>query len=274
MHKLSLAYSPCPNDTFLFEALVHGRIDTEGLAFEVHLADIKELNTLARTGAVDVCKVSYFAYHFLQQDYALLEGGSALGRGCGPLIVSKHPLTKTDLTTAAIAIPGLDTTAHLLLHYYAPEAVNRHVLLFHEIMPAVARGEVDAGVIIHESRFVYPQHGLQLVQDLGAYWEQQTGLPIPLGGIVAKKTLGTETIEKLNRVLRRSVEYVFAHRETVMPYVRAHAQEMEEAVMLAHIGLYVNDYSIALGAEGHRAVAYLLKTATEMQGLVAPAQPN
>jgi 1,4-dihydroxy-6-naphthoate synthase len=266
--NLTLAYSPCPNDTFLFDAAVHGRIDTEGLAFDVHLADIKELNTLARTGAVQVCKVSYFAYSLLRPHYTLLEAGSALGQNCGPLLISKRPLTKEDLPGCTIAIPGADTTAHLLLQFYAPNATRRQVMLFHEIMPAVASGAVDAGVIIHESRFVYPNYGLQLVQDLGQYWEDQTGLPIPLGGIVAKSELGAETIGKLNRVIRRSVEYAFANPATVMPYVRAHAQEMDEAVMRAHIDLYVNQFSVDLGPHGHAAIGKLLQTAATMQHLV------
>lgn len=266
--KLSLAYSPCPNDTFLFDAAVHGRIDTEGLAFDVQLADIKELNALARAGAVQVCKVSYFAYALLQPQYTLLEAGSALGQNCGPLLISKRKISVDELQHCTIAIPGTDTTANLLLQFFAPQAARRQVLLFSDIMPAVARGAVDAGVIIHESRFVYPNFGLQLIQDLGEYWEAQTGLSIPLGGIVTKTELGPEVIGKLNRVIRRSVEYAFANTDVVMPYVRAHAQEMDESVMRAHINLYVNQYSVDLGVHGHAAVERLLQTAATMRQLV------
>lgn len=267
--NLRLAFSPCPNDTFLFEAAIHNRIDTEGLQFEVVHADIKELNTLAHNQGVDVCKVSYFAYYFLQEKYTLLESGSALGQNCGPLLVSKKPLLFDDLPNATIAIPGIDTTGHLLLQFYAPQAQKRTVMLFHEIMPAVASGQVDAGVIIHESRFVYPNYGLQLVQDMGAYWETKTGMPIPLGGIIAKKELGTDVMQKLNRVLRRSVEFAFANPTLVMPYVRAHAQEMDETVMKAHIDLYVNQYSVDLGRAGHNAINTLLQVAESMKSIVA-----
>lgn len=265
---LSLAYSTCPNDTFIFEALVHGRVDTEGMSFDVQLADIKELNGLARMGAVQVCKVSYFAYALLQQQYALLDAGSALGRGCGPLLISKRRITPDELPQLRIGIPGADTTAHLLLHYYAPQATNRMVLRFDEIMPAILRGELDAGVIIHESRFVYPQLGLQLVADLGAHWEQQTGAPIPLGGIVAQHCLGAEVVGKLNRSLRRSIEYAIANPQVVMPYVRQHAQEMNDMVMGAHIELYVNDYSVQLGTDGQQAVNKLLHVAQPLLHLV------
>lgn len=262
--KLSLAISPCPNDTFLFEPLLARRIDTEGLEFDLQFADIAELNQLARHGATDVVKLSFFTYAMVREQYALLEAGSALGRGCGPLLVSREPLTRDDLARARIAIPGVDTTAHLLLQSYAPEAVRREVRVFHEIMPAVLSSEYDAGVIIHESRFTYAQLGLQLVEDLGSYWERTTGLPIPLGAIAAKRTLGSDVIASLNRVIRRSAEYALANPDVPMPFVRAHAQEMDEAVMRAHIALYVNEFSVDLGPEGHRVVATLLERADKM----------
>jgi 1,4-dihydroxy-6-naphthoate synthase len=262
--ELSLAFSPCPNDTFIFEALVHNRIDTEGLSFRVQHGDIRELNQLAEAGTPDVVKVSFFAYHFIQQQYALLESGAALGRGCGPLLVARRPISKEELPEMRIGIPGWHTTAHLLLHTYAPTATKREVMLFHEIMPAVADGRLDAGLIIHESRFTYPDYGLQQIVDLGAYWEETTGKPIPLGGIVAKQSLGAHVHEKLSRVIRRSVEYAYANREVVMPYIQAHAQEMDEAVMNAHIALYVNEFSLDLGKEGHSAIDELMKYAADL----------
>ena len=264
---LHLAISPCPNDTFLFDAWVHGRIDTEGLVPQVQLADIAELNALARQGTPDVVKLSFFTYHLVSEQYALLEAGAALGRGCGPLLVSRAPLAPEQLAQARIAIPGRDTTAHLLLEVYAPQAQQRVVYPFEQIMPAVARGEADAGVIIHESRFTYAAHGLHLVQDLGAHWEAVTGLPIPLGGIAARRSLGPERLAVLNRVMRRSAEYALARPEVAMPWVRTHAQEMDEAVMRAHIALYVNDYSVALGAEGHAAVQRLRAEAERLVAL-------
>lgn len=267
---MRLAISPCPNDTFLFAAALHNWVDTEGLNLDVHYADIDELNSLARNGSVDVVKISYFTYAMVRQQYQLLDSGSALGRGVGPLVVSRHPMTREQLTQSKIAIPGWGTTAHLLLQFYAPElpVENRNVRLFHDIMPAVAAGQYDAGLIIHESRFTYPQHGLHLVQDLGTYWEQQTGLPIPLGGIVAKHDLGEDVHGRLNRVIRRSAEYAFANEAQVMPYVRQHAQEMDEAVMRQHIELYVNQYSISLGDEGHAAINRLMETASTLTYLV------
>lgn len=265
--ELEFAFSPCPNDTFSFAAAVHGWVDTEGLVLRPRMADILELNRMARQGEVPVCKVSFFAYHFLRPQYTLLEAGAALGRGVGPLVVSREPLSKAQLADAQIAIPGRDTTAHLLFEYYAPEAQKREVRLFHEILSAVARGEVDAGVIIHESRFTYPDYGLHWVQDLGVFWEQQTGSPIPLGGIVARTDLGEESLARLNRVLRRSVEFGFRHPEHVQPYVAAHAQEMTEDVQRRHIQLYVTPFSLDLGSEGHRAIETLLLIAARVSAL-------
>lgn len=265
--ELTLGISPCPNDTFAFGAAIHGYIDTEGLRFNTQLSDIKELNLAARTGIFDVCKVSFFAYQFIRNHYTLLEAGAALGRGVGPLIVAKTPMTAADLGAAKIALPGRDTTAHLLLNFFAPHAMQRQEMLFHQIMPAVAQGRVDAGVVIHESRFTYQEHDLHLVQDLGEYWESETGLPIPLGGIVAQKRLGEAVIAKLNRVLRKSVEFAFAHPTQLMPYVAEHAQELSEDVMRKHIALYVNDFSVDLGPEGHAAVDRLLQEAQAIEVL-------
>ena len=262
--QLTLAYSPCPNDTFIFDALVHQKVDTEGLQFRVQLLDIQELNALAASQpGPDVVKVSFFQYAQLLQRYQLLESGAALGRGCGPLVVARETMTRQQVADSNIAIPGWNTTAHLLLNHWCPEVRNKQVLPFHEIMPAVASGELDAGLIIHESRFTYPQYGLQQVVDLGAHWEETTSLPIPLGGIIARKDLGWEVIARVDRALARSIEYAFAHRADVMPYVRAHAQEMADEVMEQHIALYVNEYTHQLGPEGHLAVDFLIHYAQQ-----------
>jgi 1,4-dihydroxy-6-naphthoate synthase len=271
--ELTLAYSTCPNDTFIFEALVHGRVDTEGLHFRVVLEDILELNARARAGRADVCKVSFLAYAQLQDRWTLLPSGAALGRGVGPLLVARSPLSADDLATAQIGIPGWDTTAHLLFHRFAPQAQERRVLRFDQIMPAVARGELDAGVIIHESRFTYKQWGLQCLADLGAHWEADLGVPIPLGGIIAQQALGPDIHAKLARSIRRSLAFARAQPHIVQPYVAAHAQEMAADVMQQHIDLYVNDFSLDLGPEGQQAVKVLLAEAPQMQAFASHHQP-
>ena len=192
-HTIRLGFSTCPNDTFMFDALVHGRIDTGSVRYDVHLADILHLNKMAMAGELDMVKISYNTYGQIRDQYELLDAGSALGHNCGPLLISKKPLTSKEIVDQklTVAIPGKNTTANLLLGYYAPEIANKEEMLFHEIMPAVLEDRVDAGVIIHENRFTYQKFGLKLVQDLGEFWEGKTGLPIPLGAIVAKKSLGT-----------------------------------------------------------------------------------
>ncbi len=264
--KIKLGFSTCPNDTFMFDALVHQRIDTDGIEYEIHLADILHLNQMAAAGALDMVKISYNTYGRIRDQYTLLEAGSALGHDCGPLLISKRPLTAAEIAAGnlKVAIPGHNTTANLLLSYYAPQTANRVEMIFHEVMPAILDGTVDAGVIIHENRFTYQQLGLQLIQDLGEYWERKTGLPIPLGAIVAKKTLGEALIRKLQTQMQQSVAYAFSHPEASGDYVRQHAQEMDPAVMKAHIDLYVNEYSLELGDKGHQAVAKLLSVGTEM----------
>lgn len=264
MH-ITLGFSTCPNDTYMFDALVHERIDTEGLTFSVKMGDIAELNQWAAAGALDMVKVSYNAFAGFQEHYHLLDAGSALGHNCGPLLISKEPLSVAEIVEGQlpVAIPGKNTTANLLLQFFAPEIENRVEKTFHEIMPAIQSGEVAAGVIIHENRFTYQAEGLQCMQDLGAYWESQTDLPIPLGAIVAKHSLGSEVLEKLARVMHRSVVYAFAHPEASRPFVRTHAQEMDEDVMQAHIQLYVNDYSISLGTKGRAAVGKLMEVRDE-----------
>jgi len=259
--KLSLGFSPCPNDTFIFDALVHQKVDTEGLEFDILLADVEELNQKAFASALDVTKLSYHALAYLLDTYALLDAGSALGRNCGPLLIAKRPLTVAEVNAGTIAIPGKYTTANFLLGLAYPEATNKQEVLFSDIEGAVLRSEVTAGLIIHENRFTYQDKGLVKIQDLGEFWESTTGHPIPLGGIVVNRRLPLEVQQKVNRVLARSVAFAQAHPQATSAYVKAHAQEMDEAVMFAHIGLYVNDFTLDLGEQGRAAVAHLFQEA-------------
>jgi len=260
---LSLGFSPCPNDCFMFDAIVHERIDLEGLTFSVRMADVEALNTSAFAGEADVTKLSYHAYAYCARDYVLLDAGSALGRNCGPLLVSKRAIAKSEVAagTLRIAIPGKYTTANFLLGLAFPAAQDKTELVFSAIEPALLADAYDAGLLIHENRFTYEAKGLKKIIDLGEFWESETGAPIPLGGIVIKRALPDEVKRAVNRVLRRSVEYAFAHREASLPFVRAHAQEMSEEVMYRHIDLYVNEYSVDLGEEGRRAVRMLFDKA-------------
>lgn len=264
--KLKLGFSTCPNDTYMFDAMVHGHIDTRDISYEVVLADIFHLNQMALKGELDVVKVSYFTYSQLTEKYHLLDAGSALGHNCGPLLISKEPLHVEQIiqNNLPVAIPGHNTTANLLLNFFAPGIRNRKPYIFHEIMPAILNGEAAAGVIIHENRFTYQDQGLLLIQDLGEYWEQETGLPIPLGGIVAHKRLGENVIAQVEQHMHDSVAYAFSHPEVSMPFVKEHAQEMDERVMKAHIQLYVNDYSLSLGEKGRNAVKQVLATSARM----------
>jgi len=254
---LTIGYSPCPNDTFIFHALLHGVVGREsGLRFAPEvLADVETLNEWAMAGRLDVTKLSFHALGHVLDEYVLLDAGSALGRGCGPLLVARQPLARAALHEKKIAIPGRYTTAAMLLRLFAPQCDNLVVMRFDRIMPAVAAGEVDAGVIIHESRFTYPQHGLALIQDLGQWWEGETGLPIPLGGIVARRSLGDEVIAAVARLVAASVRRAFAHPDESRAYIRQHAQELDDRVTRDHISLYVNDFSRRLGEEGRAAVA-------------------
>jgi 1,4-dihydroxy-6-naphthoate synthase len=258
---LTLGYSPCPNDTFIFHALVSGLVTADGLAFAERLEDVETLNRLAEDAALDVTKVSYGAIPHLVRDYVLLRSGGALGRGCGPLVVAREGFDADRLGDARIAIPGRNTTANLLLRLFAPAAPAGVEMIYSEIMPAVARGEVEAGLIIHESRFTYPQHGLVKVVDLGEWWEGATGLPIPLGGILVRRDLGEETIRAVDGAIRRSVEHAFAHPADWRDYVRTHAQEMDEEVQRQHIDLYVNRFTADVGDEGERAIHALFARA-------------
>jgi 5,8-dihydroxy-2-naphthoate synthase len=270
---LTLGFSPCPNDCFMFDAIVNRRIDLEGLEFSMRMADVEALNTDAFEGRIDVTKLSYHAFAFCTDRYALLDAGSALGRNCGPLLISKRTISTGEAAAGRlrIAIPGKFTTANLLLGLAFPRATDKTPLVFSEIEGAVLDGRFDAGLIIHENRFTYEAKGLKKILDLGEYWESQTGAPIPLGGIVVRRALSRETQDAINRVLRRSVEYAFAHRAASLPFVRAHAQEMSEEVMYKHIDLYVNQYSVDLGEEGRRAVRILFERA-QSTGVPPPSR--
>ena len=261
--KLSLGFSPCPNDCFMFDAIVNRRIDLEGLSFDVRMDDVEALNKAAFADGIDVTKLSYHAYAYCADRYVLLDAGSALGRNCGPLLISKRPVTSEQVAAGGlrIAIPGRYTTANFLLGLAFPAAGDRTELVFSEIEPALVAGRFDAGLIIHENRFTYAAKGLRKIIDLGEFWEQETGAPIPLGGIVIRRSLPADVVQRVNRVMRRSVEYAFAHRDASLPFVREHAQEMSEDVMYRHIDLYVNEYSVDLGAEGRRAVEVLFDRA-------------
>lgn len=270
-NRLTIGFSPCPNDCFIFDALVHEKIDTEGLKFEMLLGDVEALNQLAFKNELQITKLSYHAYIYLTKFYQLLDAGSALGNGCGPLLIAKTENIKSSLEKAAdlkIAIPGKYTTANFLFSLAFPKIKSKIETLFSEIENDVVKGKVDAGVIIHENRFTYQQKGLKKIIDLGEYWETLTLAPIPLGGIVVQRNLPEDLKQRVNRVLRKSVEYAFANPKSSLPFVKAHAQEMSEEVMYKHIELYVNNYSIDLGIEGKRAINVLFDKAVEI-GLIS-----
>lgn len=252
---ISLGYSPCPNDCFIFYALAHGKV-APNVAWSIRLEDVEALNKLARSGGLEVSKVSYHAYGHLTDEYVMLRSGGALGQGVGPLIVTKEALLS--LSGKRVAIPGGLTTANLLLKLSQPGSIRPVTLRYDHIMPAVAAGEVDAGLIIHESRFTFPDYGLRKHLDLGEWWERETGLPLPLGGIVARRSLGTALLSRIDEAIRASLHYAFEHPEETVDYVAQHAQEMSEEVRRQHIELYVNDYSLDVGNTGERAAKELL----------------
>lgn len=271
---LSIGFSPCPNDTFMFCGLVHGEVDIKGVAFENPvLEDVETLNAWAFEGRLDVTKLSFHALGHVLDDYILLNAGSALGRGCGPLLVARQPFLFENLAEKKIAIPGRYTTAALLLEMFNPACKRTVAMRFDEIMPAVADGKVDAGVIIHESRFTYDQYGLGLLQDLGKWWEDTTGCPIPLGGIAAKRTLPNELLHKIDRSIAESVRWAFHHQVQCMPYIKQHAQELDDTVIREHIALYVNSFSQDLGEEGLAAVKEFFRRGREGGRLPANDQP-
>ncbi len=265
--ELTLGFSPCPNDTFMFYPLVHGLVDTAGFTYRERLEDVETLNRMALKGELDISKVSCHALGHIRDQYVLLRSGSALGRGCGPLLVANDKVDPTGLRGKTIAVPGRYTTAMLLLRLFDPALDNFIVMPFNEIMDAVLSGNVDAGVIIHESRFTYQGFGLHKLLDLGEWWEAETGLPIPLGGIVARRSLGMETISAVERTLQTGVEYARNHPDQAAGFIREHAQEMSPEVCASHIALYVNEFSVELGREGELAINELLRRA-EISGII------
>ena len=258
--KLSLGFSPCPNDTFIFDALVNKKFKTLDLEFDVVLEDVQTLNEWAMKERLDVTKISYGVLPLVLEHYQLLNSGGALGRGVGPIVISKTKLAVDEIDDKLIALPGEHTTAHILFSLAFPNAKNKVFKVFNQIEDAILNGEVDCGVIIHENRFTYQSKGLTKLLDLGDYWEMKTGLPIPLGGIVARKSLDDRTIEKIDALIRKSVEFAYAnHYEQLTDYVKQHSQEMSEDVMRQHINLYVNEFSIDLAKNGWSAVNKFLE---------------
>ncbi|MFB1022017.1 MAG: 1,4-dihydroxy-6-naphthoate synthase [Vicingaceae bacterium] len=265
MQKLTLGFSPCPNDTFIFDAMVHNKIDTEGLEFEVVLGDVEALNDKAFKQELDITKLSYHAMAFCLDQYQLLHSGSALGSGVGPLLIAKRQLSSEEVNQSKIVIPGKYTTANFLLSLAYPNAQNKEEVLFSKIEKMVLDGSADAGLIIHENRFTYAQKGLKKIIDLGDFWEKESGGLVPLGGIVTRRIFDKELQQKVERVLRRSIEFAAANPSESREYVKQHAQEMDEGVTKQHISLYVNKYSIDLGLEGRKAVETLFSKAVEKE---------
>jgi len=271
--KISLGFSSCPNDTFIFDAMIHGKIDTEGLEFELFIGDVEELNRKAFSNELSITKISYNAYTRLTDNYILLDSGSALGENCGPLIIANQEFSIDNLSTKRIAIPGINTTANLLLSVAFPKVQNKVEMIFSDIEKSVIDGRVDAGLIIHESRFTYKEKGLKKIIDLGEYWENLTNTPTPLGGIIAQRNLGEELLQKINRVLKRSVQFAFDKPKSGIDFIRQHSQEMSEEVMYKHIDLYVNNYTLYLGEAGKKSVETLFKKAQEL-GLIAAIEKD
>lgn len=285
--KLTLGFSPCPNDTFIFDALIHHKIDTEGLEFDIVYEDVETLNLRAFKGDLAITKLSYHAFAYAVEDYELLDAGSALGFGVGPMLITKHEhlakelqdklSAQTSLTNAlqqlCVGYPGKYTTANFLLGLAFPELKNKKELVFSEIEGALLTGDIDLGLIIHENRFTYQEKGLFKVVDLGDYWEKTTNCPIPLGGIVVKRSIPADIKEKLNRILRASVEYAFANPTSGLEFIKSHAQEMSIEVMYKHIDLYVNKYSVSLGKEGRSAIEIMFNKAQDM-GFIPKTDKN
>ena len=277
--KLTLGFSPCPNDTFIFDALIHHKIDTEGLDFEVFFDDVETLNQKALKGELDITKLSFHAFAHVAEKYALLDAGSALGFGVGPLLICQREelihseQLNQENSSLSVAIPGALTTANFLLGIAFPNLKQKQVMVFSEIENALINHTIDLGLIIHENRFTYQDKGLHKIVDLGSYWEELTGCAIPLGGIVVNRNLDQETQLKVNRLIRKSVEFAFENPKSGIDFISSHAQEMDEAVMYKHIDLYVNKYSINLGTEGRKAIDILFKMAQE-KGIIPELATN
>jgi 1,4-dihydroxy-6-naphthoate synthase len=260
-NAFTLGFSPCPNDTFMFDAMVNSKIDTNGLQFNVRMEDVQTLNLLAINGELDITKISFAAYPLIRENYELLTAGSALGNGVGPLFISKKIFSDPEKEIKSIAIPGKNTTANFLFRLFYPELSQTKEMIFSDIEQAIIDEKVDAGVIIHENRFTYESKGLKKISDLGELWENKTGLPIPLGGIVVRRNLDKYIKRSINNLIRQSVEYAFENPESSREYVAKHAQEMSEEVRKKHIKLYVNNFSKDLGEKGIQSVSLFLEKA-------------
>lgn len=269
--KLTIGFSPCPNDTFIFDALINKKIDTGDFVFEAVLEDVQTLNEWAMQGKLDITKISYGVLPLVIENYGLLNSGGALGKGVGPLLISKREIQNIqDVNDLHIAIPGANTTAHMLFSLAFPQAKHKHFTIFSAIEKTVLDNKADAGVIIHENRFTYQQKGLLKIMDLGEYWEQQTGLPIPLGGIISRRKFDAGVHTAVNNLIQQSTRFAFNKYPEVPEYVKEHSQAMDEQVMRKHIDLYVNEYSLDLGADGKRAVEKLLEIYADTNQLSVP----
>jgi len=271
--KLKLGFSPCPNDTFIFDAMVHGRIDTEGLEFDFFLSDVEELNRKAMCSEVDITKMSFHAYAYAAQNYQILDAGSALGYRNGPLLISSRIIGPSELDEARIAIPGKYTTANLLFSILWPDATKKTEFIFSEIEDALLENKVDAGLIIHETRFTYFKRGFHKIADLGEYWEKLTGLPIPLGTIVINRNIPHDVAMKVNRIIRRSLEYAYHDSFACYDFVSSNAKDMDSTVMNNYIKLFVNEYTIDLGDRAKDAIKELFRMAVEKR-IIPPLPDN
>jgi 1,4-dihydroxy-6-naphthoate synthase len=264
--KLKLAFSTCPNDTYIFDALIHHKIDTQELEFDLLLADVEELNKAAFENQVDITKLSYHAFAYVSDNFTLLDSGSALGNNNGPILISKQKIYPDEIEDLNIAIPGKYTTANLLLSIAYPNALYKKEYLFSDIEEAILSNEIDAGLIIHENRFTYKRKGLKKIIDLGEYWENKSKLPIPLGGIVVSKKLDRDIHLKINRLVRESIEFANKNPDSPLGFIRQYAKEMDIEVLRKHIALYVNDYTLELGETGKKAIHTLYKEAEIISG--------
>ena len=266
-NRLSIGYSTCPNDTFIFYALAHGLIDCEGIEFDVTLDDVETLNQKAKTGCLDISKLSFAAMGHLQDSYGLLHSGAALGRGCGPLVIGRQGQDLKEFTSKKVAVPGLWTTAALLSSLYASKKPDLIPIPFDQIMPAVQKRKFDFGVIIHEGRFTYGEYGLESLIDLGEWWEYETSLPIPLGGIAVHRRIDSRRVKNVDTAIYKSVSYAFKNPDKANKYIIKYAQEMSRSVVERHINLYVNDFTLDMGEEGINAVNQLFSRA-RAKGLI------
>ena len=255
--RLTFGYSPCPNDTFMFNAIAQRHVETDGLSIQPELHDVETLNAMAMEESLDISKLSFYAWMAVKERYHLLNSGAAMGFGCGPVLIAREPVKPERIQECRVVLPGRWTTAHLLFRMWAPDADQHIFVRYDRIFDMLASGQADCGVIIHESRFTFEQAGFTTIVDLGAWWEGKTGMPIPLGGIAARKNLGQAIIERIDALIKTSIQQALDHPEMTLPYIREHAQEMDAAVLAAHIQTFVNPFSLDLGAQGQQALDVL-----------------